>query len=51
MNFRFGCQWNCRWRVTWKTPREYWYRSQLGPFYVLHVRQVAEVARTEPKKP
>lgn len=28
--------WNCPWRIEWRSPREYWDRSQLGPFYVLH---------------
>jgi hypothetical protein len=31
--------WDCPWRVEWKARREYWYRSQIGPFYVLHPRR------------
>ena len=34
----FGFMWFCPWRIEWKRPFEYWYRSQLGPFYYLHPR-------------
>jgi hypothetical protein len=34
-----GFLWRCQWRVEWKSVHEYWYRSQLGPFYLLHGRQ------------
>ena len=27
--------WGCPWRMEWKSVHEYWYRSQLGPFYML----------------
>ena len=36
---RVGFQWNCPWRLEWMHRFEYWYRSQCGPFYVLHVRR------------
>ena len=35
---RVRFMWNCQWRIEWKARREYWYRSQFGPFYILHPR-------------
>lgn len=40
--FGIKFMWNCPWRVEWKAPREYWYRSQFGPFYYLHPRARAD---------
>lgn len=35
-SYGYGFLWNCTWRLEWKSRHEYWYRSQCGPFYVLH---------------
>jgi hypothetical protein len=36
---KIGFLWHCPWRLEWKRVHEYWYRSQLGPFYILHPRR------------
>jgi len=33
-----GYYWWGAWRPRWKEPKEYWYRTILGPFYILHWR-------------
>lgn len=30
-----GISWRCAWRAEWRTPCDGWYRTQLGPFYVM----------------